>query len=222
MLGNRTDVFAEPNEALPYNTNIVGTIRTENEDPIYSKLYPYPMGVSDFVNTETQAMLRDGIIRPSRSPYNNPVWVVDKKGTDERGNTKKRLVIDFRKLNLKTINDKYPIPNVVFILANLGKAKYFTTLDLKSGFHQIPLAESDREKTIIIEESGTASVRTVIMFGEKTRHLLYFSDRETLIQRVCDVVKKDVVNTILCELAVLAFIQHKLIETFPTTTFRYT
>jgi len=80
---NYTGVFAEPNEALPYNTNIIGTIRTENEDPIYSKLYPYPMGVSDFVNIEKQAMLRDGIIRPSRSPYNNPVWVVDKKGTDE-------------------------------------------------------------------------------------------------------------------------------------------
>jgi len=55
------------------------------------------------------------------------------------------------------------------------------------------------------------------MFGEKTRHLLYFSDRETLIQRVCDVVKKDVVNAILCELPVLAFIQHKLVEKFPTT-----
>lgn len=51
------------------------------------------MGVSDFVNSETQAMLRDGIIRLSPSPYNNPIWVVDKKGTDEHGNTNKRLVI---------------------------------------------------------------------------------------------------------------------------------
>lgn len=50
MLENRMGVFVEPNEALPYNTNIIATIRTENEDPIYSKLYPYPMGVSDFVN----------------------------------------------------------------------------------------------------------------------------------------------------------------------------
>jgi len=59
------------------------------------------------------------------------------------------------------------------------------------------------------------------MFGEKIRHLLYFLDRETPIKRVCDVVKKDVVNAILCELPVLAFIQHKLVETFPTTIFRY-
>lgn len=147
MLRNQLAVFAEPEEALPYNTNSVATIRTEDDQPIYSKLYPYPMGVSDFVNKETNALLKDGIIRPSSSPYNNPVWVVDKKGTDEKGNTKKRLVIDFRKLNLKTIDDKYPIPNVVSILSNLGKARFFTTLDLKSGFHQILLAEKDREKT---------------------------------------------------------------------------
>jgi len=81
MLENRTGVFVEPNEALPYNTNFIGTIRTVNDDPIYSKLYPYPIGVSDFV---TQAMLRDGLIRPSQSPYNNPVWVVDKKGPMSR------------------------------------------------------------------------------------------------------------------------------------------
>jgi len=74
MLENRIGVFAKPRR---YNTNFIGTIRTENDDPIYSKLYPYPIGVSDFV---TQAMSRDGLIRPSRSSYYNPVWVVDKKG----------------------------------------------------------------------------------------------------------------------------------------------
>jgi len=147
-------VFAETNEALPYNTNIIGTIRTENEDPIYAKLYPYPMGVSNFVNSETQAMLKDGIIRPSRSPYNNSVWVVDKNGTDEQGNRKKRLVIDFRKQNMKTIDDKYPIPNIVSILSILGKSKFFTTFDLKSGFHQILLAEKDREKTAFSVANG--------------------------------------------------------------------
>lgn len=56
MLENRTGVFAEPIDGLPYNTNTIATIRTENEDPIYSKLYPYPMGVSDFINSESQAL----------------------------------------------------------------------------------------------------------------------------------------------------------------------
>jgi len=105
------------------------------------------MGVADFVNKETKALLKDGIIRPSRSPYNSPVWVVDKKGTDDQGCRHKRRVKDFRKLNFKTVDDKYPIPNITCILSNLGKARFFSTLDPKSGFHQILLAEKDREKT---------------------------------------------------------------------------
>ena len=64
------------------------------------------------------------------------------------------MVIDFRKLNQKTIDDKYPIPNIVSILSNLGKAQYFTTLDLKSGFHQILLAENDREKAAFSVRNG--------------------------------------------------------------------
>lgn len=154
MIGIRNKVFADSNELLPFNTNIVATIRTEDEEPIYSKLYPYPMGVADFVNMEIKDLLKNKIIRPSKSPFNNPIWVVDKKGTDESGNKNKRLVIDFRKLNQKTVDDKYPIPNVTTILSNLGRAKFFTTLDLKSGFHQIELAERDREKTAFSVNNG--------------------------------------------------------------------
>jgi len=65
-----------------------------------------------------------------------------------------RLVIDFRKLNKKTEDDKYPIPNISVILSNLGKAQYFTTLDLKSGVHQIELAEKDRKKTAFSVNNG--------------------------------------------------------------------
>lgn len=89
MLRDRLGVFSEPEEVLPYNTNIIANIPTEDDRPIYSKLYPYPMGVADFVNKEMKALLKDGIIRPSWSPYNNQIWVVDKNGTDEKGNRKK-------------------------------------------------------------------------------------------------------------------------------------
>lgn len=67
---------------------------------------------------------------------------------------KKRLVIDFRKLNDKTISDKYPIPDISGILSNLEGSKFFTTLDLKSGFHQINLSEKDREKTAFSVKNG--------------------------------------------------------------------
>ena len=75
---------------------------------------------------------------------------------------------------------------------------------------------------IVIEESRTASDRTIILFGEKIRHLIQFSNKDSLIEKICEVVKKDVVNAIHCELPILAFIQHKLVETFPSTAFRYT
>lgn len=154
VIANVNGVFADPNEALPYNTNVVATIRTENEDPVYSRLYPYPLGVADFVNKEIQDLLANGIIRKSRSPYNNPIWVVKKKGFDENGQEKKRLVIDFRKLNDKTVSDRYPIPEITETLSNLGGSKFFTTLDLKSGFHQIQLSEPDREKTAFSVKNG--------------------------------------------------------------------
>jgi len=154
MLKKRIGAFSTSNEALPFNTSIVATIRTEDKQEVYSKLYPYPNGVADFVNKEITQLLKDGIIRPSRSAYNSPAWVVDKKGVDTNGNKNKRLVIDFRKLNEKTIADRYPMPSIQMILANLGKAKYFTTLDLKSGYHQIYLAENDREKTAFSVNGG--------------------------------------------------------------------
>lgn len=87
-------VFADPNERLPFNVNVVATINTVDDEPVYSKLYPYPPGVTEFVNSEIEDLLRNGIIRPSQSSYNNPIWVVDKKGSDEFGNKKKRLVKD--------------------------------------------------------------------------------------------------------------------------------
>jgi len=79
--------------------------------------------------------------------------VVDKKGHDENGHKKKRLVIDYTKRNK---NDKYPIPAISTILSNIGKAQYFTTLDLTGflGFHQIELAERDREKTAFSVNEG--------------------------------------------------------------------
>ncbi|KAH8304894.1 hypothetical protein KR018_008500, partial [Drosophila ironensis] len=224
MLKLRVNAFADPDEALPFNTSVVATIRTEDEEPIYSKLYPYPMGVANFVDSEVKNLLKDKIIQKSKSPYNNPIWVVDKKGVDEAGNKKKRMVIDFRKLNSKTIADKYPMPNISMILANLGQAKYFTTLDLKSGYHQITLAERDREKTsnqIVIEEARYPLTRRVILFREKTRHTLHFVDRESLFREIKVAVNPKVVNAIHCNLHTLAQIQDELVRTFPATKFQH-
>lgn len=79
ILSTNIEAFADQNRALPYNTSVEATIATKDDNPIYSKSYPYPVRMADFVNSEIESLLRDGIIRKSFSPYNSPVLVVKKK-----------------------------------------------------------------------------------------------------------------------------------------------
>ena len=64
------------------------------------------------------------------------------------------MVIDYRSLNEKTISDAYPLPNICEILNQLGGAKYFSTLDLASGFHQIPMDPDSQSKTAFCTSYG--------------------------------------------------------------------
>ena len=72
--------------------------------------------------------------------------VVPKK-TDASGQQYFRLVVDYRKLNEKTIGNAYPLPDITEILDHLGQAKYFSCLDLEMGYHQIDMNPSDVDKT---------------------------------------------------------------------------
>ena len=86
-------------------------------------------------------MLEAKAIRPSKSPYSSNVVVVRKKdGTI-------RLCIDYRKLNLRTIGDAYPIPRIEDSLHLLVGSRYFTKLDLKAGYWLVELKEEDNDKT---------------------------------------------------------------------------
>ena len=86
-------------------------------------------------------MKKEGIVRDSTSPYNSPLLLVPKK------NNEWRLVVDFRKLNQNTVPDRFPMPVINDVLAQLGGAKIFTSLDLLSGYWQIPLAEESKPLT---------------------------------------------------------------------------
>lgn len=135
-------------ETLPFTTTIQATIRTKNNnEPVWTKQYPYPLSDKNFVDNELEKLLKNGVIEKSYSPYNSPIWVVPKKGVDENGKPKRRLVIDFQKLNTQTVTDRYPIPDINLTIQNLGKARVFSTIDLESGFHQILIEKDDREKT---------------------------------------------------------------------------
>jgi len=81
------------NMQIPFRTDIRGEINTVNDRALYSKQYPYAQSASDVVNSGISQMLKKER-RPSRSPYNFPVLVVPKKGFNEDGTPKLRLVID--------------------------------------------------------------------------------------------------------------------------------
>lgn len=153
LIKEYSDIFYNENEPLTFTNKIKHRIRTSDEIPVYSKTYRYPFIYKEEVEKQVKKMLDQKIIRPSSSPWNAPIWVVPKKA-DASGIQKLRVVCDFRGLNTKSLDDRYPLPNITDLLDKLGRCQYFTTLDLASGFHQIQMHESDIEKTAFSTEHG--------------------------------------------------------------------
>lgn len=139
-------------DKLTFSNQEKHTINTTHNSPIYAK-YNYPQAYEQEVETQIEEILQQGIIRASNSPYNSPIWVVPKK-QDASGEEKFRIVIDYRKLNEITVNDRYPIPNMDEILGKLGKCNYFTTIDLAKGFHQIEIDHDSIAKTAFSTKNG--------------------------------------------------------------------
>ncbi|KAL7289564.1 hypothetical protein TKK_0016535 [Trichogramma kaykai] len=121
-------------------------IVTTDDIPINIKQYRNPPHLRDEMRKHVQELIDNDIVEESESPYNSPLWIVPKKAGPD-GVKKWRLVIDFRAFNEKTIASAYPLPQIMEILDQLGKSKYFPTLDLQSGFYQVPIDSADAYKT---------------------------------------------------------------------------
>lgn len=89
------------------------------------------------VKSDLKAMLEDGIIEKSNSEWASPLVIVRKPSGDLR------ICVDYRKLNEATRVTSYPLPNMTETLDRLADAKYFTTIDMVSGYHQIEVAPED-------------------------------------------------------------------------------
>lgn len=146
LLTEFKDLFYSEGDNLSATTEIEHQIITTIDRPLYSKIYRYPQIHESEIRKQIDEMLEQNIIRESNSAYNSPLWIVPKKNFNSE-EKKWRIVIDYRKLNEHTVGDKYPIPNLNGILDKLGRAQYFSTIDLAKGFHQILLKEEDRKKT---------------------------------------------------------------------------
>ena len=124
------------------NTPIHHVINTVSHSPPACKPYPQPETIEIMYNM-IQEFLNAELITESYSPYAAPAFLVKKHdGTH-------CFVVDYKKLNLITIKDSSPLPNMEDTIRKLGESyKYFSKLDLKSGFYQIPIRESDKKKLL--------------------------------------------------------------------------
>jgi len=141
-------VFAE-NELQMGKTGLVKhTISTGDNPPVHCHPYRTSFKERGEIRKRVDELERAGVVCPSNSPWSSPVILIPKKdGTY-------RFCIDYRKINAITKKDVYPLPRIEDALDNLGGAKYFSILDLISGFYQIEVDERDREKTAFITADG--------------------------------------------------------------------
>lgn len=150
---NYRDIFHCEEIPLTFTHEIKHQLRLTDDKPIYVRNYRQAPKQKLEIKKQINKLLEQNIIQESNSPWSCPVHIVPKK-LDASGEQKYRLVIDYRKLNDKTVEDKYPLPNIDDILDKLGRAHYFTTLDLASGYHQVEMHPQDIEKTAFTTDRG--------------------------------------------------------------------
>lgn len=127
---------------LPPSRGTEHTIEVdEGGRPPYRRLYQLSPAELVAAKEYVEKLLRTGKIRPSASPYGAPLFFVKEKNGSLRG------VVDYRALNRITKRNRAPIPRTDEMFDQLGSARYFSKLDLKTGFHQIRIRSEDIEKT---------------------------------------------------------------------------
>lgn len=129
-------------EGLPPERFITHRISLiEGTQPTHRRQYRLTLEERAELQKQVEELLNKGFIKESNSPYNAPVLFVKKKGGELR------MCVDFRLLNLHTIKDRFPIPLIDEILGSLAESKYFSKLDLRSGYHQVLIDKNDTQKT---------------------------------------------------------------------------
>lgn len=158
------DIFSLKNDQMTVNNFYQQALKTIEAKPSYIKNYRTPFSQKAEIDSQVHNLIKNDLIEPSCSQYNSPLLLVPKKAIN--GSPKWRLCVDYRAVNKQLISDTHPLPRIEDILDSLGRAKYFTVLDLFSGFHQVPLEEDSRDITSF-STSNAAYRWKVLPFGLK-------------------------------------------------------
>ena len=148
VLLEHADVFAADSSDLGHTVQLEHHINTGDAIPIRQQARRVPFVHRKDVQELLKDMENKKVIRPSKSPWASPIVLVKKKdGT-------LRFCIDYRKLNLVTQKDAYPLPHIEDTLQALSGSQWFSTIDLLSGYWQVGVAENDKEKTAFTTQEG--------------------------------------------------------------------
>ena len=123
-------------------------IRTASAEPVNTRPYHPALHKLAVADEEIDKMLKMGIIRPSASPWASPITLVPKKD----GST--RFCIDYRKVNAVTEKDRWPLPHIQEIFDQMGGSAIFSTMDMRSGYWQVPLSKEAIPKTAFVCHRG--------------------------------------------------------------------
>ena len=151
LLAEFADVFSEQS-LQPMNGEPMRIELQENAKPFcINAARTIPYGFRDQIQSQLDDMVRDNIIEPVTEPseWCHPIVVVDKRDTDE-----KRMTVDLTRLNRQVKRPVHPSRSVKDAIANINGAKYFTLLDARHGYWQVPLAEESRALTTFLTPWG--------------------------------------------------------------------
>lgn len=148
MLNDFRDCFAFSVKELGCITKNEMNINLNDTTPVVYRPYRLSHSERKVVRDMVEELVDAGIVKESMSNYASPIILVRKKTGDYR------LCIDFRALNKKTVKEHYPLPRIDDQLDSLSGHKYYTSLDLASGYYQIPMAESSKHLTAFVTPDG--------------------------------------------------------------------
>ena len=148
LLHSYRDVFAITDQELGRTNVVEHAIHLSESAPIKQRVRREPMNYQGVVKEELDKMLEKDVIEPSTSPWASPVVLVKKKDGSVR------FCIDYRQLNDVTVKDAYPLPKIEENIDALKGSKWFSTLDLASGYWQVAMSEEDKEKTAFCTKYG--------------------------------------------------------------------
>ena len=140
--------FAFETSDLGHTELVKHTIDTQGQGPIRQRAYRFSPHQRETAQEIIDELLRFKIIQPSLSPWAAPIVLVKKKTGDVR------LCVDYRKLNAITKKDSFPLPRIDDVLDMLDGQKFFSTIDLASGYWQIEMDDDSKEKTAFIVDNN--------------------------------------------------------------------